>query len=123
MKEARKYFFFEKKKQKTFGLLSVALSLLAAPALAQDVSGKDIVLHGNDNGALPCAACHGVNGAGNTSMGAPVLAGLPANMIVQALAQMAQGQGGNEIMQRVAAGLSPAERQAVATYFAGLPKP
>ncbi len=78
------------------------------------------MLHGNNNGALPCAACHGVTGMGNPSMGAPALAGLPAGVIVQALTQMAQGQGGNAIMQSIARSLNPAERNAVATYFAAL---
>jgi cytochrome c553 len=56
-------------------------------------------------------------------MGAPALAGLPAGVIIQALTQMARGQGGNAIMQSIAQTLSPAERQAVAVYFAGLQKP
>jgi cytochrome c553 len=36
---------------------------------------------------------------------------------------MAKGQGGNAVMQSIAAALSPAEIQAVAAYFAGLPRP
>lgn len=85
--------------------------------------GKEIALHGNGNGALPCAACHGVNGAGNSSMGAPPLAGLPAGGIVESLDQFAQGQGGTPMMQTIAQALSPDEKDAVAAYFAGLPKP
>ncbi len=99
------------------------LLLLPGLALGQTLSGQDIVLHGNNNGALPCAACHGVTGRGNAAMGAPALAGLPAGVIIQALTQMARGQGGNAIMQSIAQTLSPAERQAVAVYFAGLQKP
>jgi len=56
-------------------------------------------------------------------MGAPALAGLPAGVITQALTEMAQGQGGNAMMQSIARHLSPAERQAVAGYFAGLKRP
>ncbi len=99
-----------------------ALALLPGLAWGQSLSGKNIVLHGNDNGALPCAACHEANGSGNQAIGAPALAGLPANGLDQDLNQMADGEGGNEIMQSIAASLSPAERQAVADYFASLPK-
>ena len=104
------------------------LALLALPALlgtaAQAApSGQQIVMHGNHNGALPCAACHGVNGQGKPSTGAPALAGMPASQITAALARIAQGQGSDAIMRSIARHLSPAEAQAVADYFAGLPKP
>lgn len=103
-------------------LLVFLLLLLPGPGWA-DPDGREIVLHGNDHGALPCAACHGVNGAGNPATGAPALAGLPAATIEAALGSMAKGQGGTALMQSIAQALSPAERQAVAAYFAGLPKP
>ncbi len=95
----------------------------AMPALAAPTLGQQIALHGNANGALPCAACHGADGAGKPAIGAPALAGLPAAAIQSTLIQYAQGHGGNAIMQSIAHALSPAETQAVATYFAGLPKP
>jgi cytochrome c553 len=96
--------------------------LLLAPGLAwaNAPDGKDIALHGNDNGALPCAACHGVNGRGNASIGAPRLAGMPVGVIEGYLKQYAAGDGGNAVMQGIARALSPAEMAAVAAYFAGL---
>ena len=103
-------------------LLLPVLVLLPGLAWAAP-DGRDIVLHGNDNGALPCAACHGANGAGNPATGAPALAGLPAGVITSALADMAKGQSGTPLMQSIAQALSPAEVSAVAVYFAGLPKP
>lgn len=100
------------------------LAFLLLPGLARAApNGQEIALHGNDNGALPCAACHGANGAGNAATGAPALAGLPAATIATALANMAKGQGGTPLMQSIAQALSPDERQAAAAYFAGLPKP
>jgi cytochrome c553 len=102
--------------------LAVLLLLLPGWAWAAP-DGQQIVLHGNDNGALPCAACHGATGAGNPATGAPALAGLPAGVITADLATMAQGQSGTSLMQSIAKALSPAEIQAVAAYFAGLPKP
>ncbi len=85
--------------------------------MAQTPDGRQIALHGNANGALPCAACHGVNGQGNASIGAPKLAGLPAGVIVGALQNFSKGQGGNAMMQNIAGALSPAEMQAVGAYF------
>lgn len=100
-------------------LWRLALLLLAAAA----PDGKEIVLHGNGNGALPCAACHGALGQGNSSIGAPALAGRQAGDIVAALNLMAAGQGGTGLMRSIASALTLDERQAVAAYFASLPKP
>ena len=97
----------------------VPLLLLAAAA----PEGPHIVLHGNGNGALPCAACHGANGAGKPSTGAPALAGKSASSIVAALNTMAAGQGNNPLMNSIASALTTQERQAVAAYFSSLPKP
>jgi cytochrome c553 len=93
---------------------------LAAADPAAD--GKQIVLHGNANGAMPCAACHGADGAGNPAMGVPALAGLPATAITAYLKNFAAGAGGNMTMPYIAQALSPAETVDVATYFAGLKK-
>lgn len=95
--------------------------LLLLAAAAPD--GQQIVLHGNGNGALPCAACHGESGQGKPSTGAPALAGKQAADIVSALNVMAAGQGGTGLMQSIAGALTPDERQAVAAYFASLPRP
>ncbi len=94
--------------------------LLPGLALAQTPDGRQIALHGNGNGALPCAACHGVNGQGNASIGAPRLAGLPAAVIVGALQGFAKGDGGNAMMQSIARGLCAAEMRAAGGYFSKL---
>jgi cytochrome c553 len=82
-------------------LLACVLSLLPCLAFAAPPDGKNIVLHGNDNGAMPCAACHGVNGAGNTSIGAPALAGMPATEIETYLKQFAAGDGDSQTMHYI----------------------
>jgi cytochrome c553 len=99
----------------------VALALAPVLALGAAPDGRQIVLHGNDNGAMPCAACHGVDGQGNASIGAPQLAGMPAATIETDLANFAAGTGGNATMRYIAEALSPAETRAVADYFAGRP--
>ncbi|HQT45693.1 MAG TPA: c-type cytochrome [Acidocella sp.] len=104
-------------------ILWVLLLLAPGMAFAAAQDGREIVLHGNGNGALPCAACHGVDGAGKASTGAPALAGLPAASIQADLARIAQGGGNSALMQSIAQALSPAERAAVAAYFSGLASP
>jgi cytochrome c553 len=104
-------------------LLLLAVLLCPAIALADSPSGQQIALHGNDNGALPCAACHGLQGEGKPSIGAPRLAGLPAAEIEIHLKQFASGSGGDATMQNIAQALSPEETAAVADYFAGLKAP
>jgi len=104
-------------------LALVAPGVFVRVAMAQTQGGPDgraIALHGNASGALPCAACHGVDGRGNAAIGAPRLAGLPAGVIVSALRDFSKGQGGNAMMQNIAGALSPAEMQAVAGYFSKL---
>jgi cytochrome c553 len=101
---------------------ALVVFLVPALGLAQTPDGQQIVLHGNAQGAMPCAACHGANGQGNSSIGAPALAGVPAGVIEADLAEFAQGNGGNATMQFIAQALSPAETKAVAAYFAGLAK-
>ena len=100
--------------------LLLTLALLPAFASAATPDGKQIFLHGNSNGALPCAACHGQNAEGNSAIGAPKLAGLPATAIETYLALFVHGQAGNANMQRIAQALSPAETKAVAAYLASL---
>jgi cytochrome c553 len=94
--------------------------LVSGHAFAQPVGGAAIFAHGDDNGVLPCAACHGADAMGNASIGAPRLAGLPAPVIEQALAGIAASPDGNGAMRMVAQSLSPAEKSAVADYLASL---
>lgn len=97
------------------------LPFLVLPVAAAAPDGETIFLHGNANGALPCAACHGIHAQGNSATGAPQLAGLPASVIIGDLANFASG-GGDATMQFIAQALSPGETAAVAQYLANLPK-
>jgi cytochrome c553 len=99
----------------------LALWLLPAASFGATPDGGQIFMHGNANGALPCAACHGLQALGNPGIGAPRLAGLPAAATETYLALFAKGQGGNATMQFIAQALSPAETKAVAAYLASLP--
>jgi len=98
----------------------ITVFLVSGIAFAQSGGGAEIFAHGDDHGVLPCAACHGVGAMGNSSIGAPRLAGLPAAVIEQALARIAASPDGNGAMRMVAQSLSPAETSAVADYLASL---
>jgi cytochrome c553 len=97
------------------------LALISLPLGAAAPSGAEIAMHGTDHGALPCVACHGTALQGNPSIGAPALAGQPAAPTLAALDAIAAGKlGTNKVMQNIAVSLTPAERAAVADYFASL---
>ena len=98
----------------------LALCVVSTAAAAAP-DGSQIFMHGTADGALPCAACHGVQAQGNPAIGAPRLAGMPAAAIETYLALFAKGQSGNATMQFIAQALSPAETKAVAAYLASLP--
>lgn len=66
-------------------------------------------------------ACHGSSLQGNASIGAPTLAGLPESVTLPALAAIADGKlGNNVVMHNIARSLTDQERSAVALYLAGL---
>lgn len=103
-------------------LIAAALTLGTAGS-AQAASGKDISAHGNDHGAAACSLCHGPLGEGQPQTGFPRLAGLDAAYIEHQLSSFANGTRQNAIMVPIAKALSDKDRQAVATYFAGLNPP
>ena len=75
------------------------------------------------NGAPACVTCHGAKGEGNPSAGFPRLAGLGAKYLAEQLDAMADGGRVSPIMKATAQALDPAQRQAVAAYYASLPAP
>ncbi len=102
--------------------LPTILTLLWLVAASPAPDGRSIVEQGNANGALPCSSCHGPTLDGNPAIHAPAIAGLPAAMVLARLEHYASPQGHNASMKLVASALSTSEREAVATYIAGLPR-
>lgn len=76
----------------------------------------------------PCSACHAPNGGGNRALGAPNIAGLDAAYVTKQLEDFNAGRRGTHKSDTYGAQMkaatatlkSPAERQAIATYIAGL---
>ena len=105
-------------------LLSVlALVGCGAPFGAMAVDAAAIASGGNGKGAVPCMACHGVDGAGQAAAGYPRLAGLNAAYLQKQLDDFAGGARSNAMMQPTASALSEDERRAMALYYSKMPLP
>ncbi|MGE8685868.1 MAG: c-type cytochrome [Achromobacter sp.] len=96
-------------------------ALLAASAGAQAApDGKQISAQGA-NGAPACVTCHGARGEGNPAAGFPQLAGMGGRYLEEQLNAMANGSRVSPVMAATAKALDPAQRQAVARYYAAQP--
>ncbi len=93
----------------------LALMLLfSASAQAAEADGHLRVL------AASCAACHGTNG--NSIGGTPVLAGLDAAHFKLQMKAFRSGERASTVMHRHAKGLTEAEIETLADYFATQPR-
>ncbi|MGN2254680.1 c-type cytochrome [Frateuria sp. GZRe12] len=104
-------------------VLGSALLAGAWPLLVHAASVQELVSRGNGHGAPPCQSCHGADGAGQAAAAFPRLAGLDASYVARQLADYAAGTRANAVMQPIARALSDEERQAIGTYYSGLPVP
>lgn len=102
----------------SIGLITVLVVSNSLPARTAD--GKDLTLNGNGKGAHACSACHGMEGEGRPDAGYPRLAGLSADYLLRQLNDFANNSRENELMAPIAKSLSPAERKAVAAYYASV---
>jgi cytochrome c553 len=102
----------------SIGSIAVLVASNSLPAKAAD--GKDLSLNGNSEGAPACSVCHGMQGQGQPDAGYPRLAGLNADYLLRQLDDFANNSRENELMAPIAKALSPAERAAVATYYASV---
>lgn len=89
------------------------LLLLCAPALAQEVNPARSL-------AATCASCHGTEGRPRNPALAP-LAGMPADTLLQQLADYRSGRRPGTVMPQVVKGYSEEQLRLLARYFAALP--
>ncbi len=86
--------------------------------------GEKIYRGGNKtSGVAACSACHGPRGMGNPLANFPRLAGQHAQYVAKALRDFKSGARSNDagrMMRDVAAKMTDAEIEAVASYVAGL---
>jgi cytochrome c553 len=100
-------------------------ALMVGEAEAGQVKqGEQLYRNGNKAESVPaCTACHSPDGSGNYLMKVPALGGQHAGYVVAQLQAYAAGTrttDSNKMMETIAARLTPAEMQAVASYIEGL---
>jgi len=108
---------------KPVGVAFAAAGLcMAATAQAPDPApGRLVAVAGAGAVVAACASCHGARGEGSAAF--PRLAGTGQAYLQAQLAAFASGLRKNPIMQPIAQGLSPAQREAAARYYSQLPPP
>jgi cytochrome c553 len=91
--------------------LAVAVTLAAAPVLAQDMAARSL--------AATCFTCHGTNG---NSVGGvpPSLAGRPSGELFQIMKDFQAGKRPATIMHQQARGYTDAQLRTIAAYFAAV---
>lgn len=109
------------------GLILIGSGLVACDAAPGETdrafssSGKIIAMSGGAGGAAnACFTCHGLQGQGD-GVSAPRLAGLDAGYLQKQMEDYASGLRPDDVMSRIAKGLDPDSRRAVALFYAGLP--
>jgi len=91
------------------------LLLFCAPALAQEmVVARSL--------AATCATCHGTGGRAQGDVMRP-LAGMKAELMLQALADFRSGAQRGTVMPQIARGYTQAQLNLMASYFAVQAKP
>lgn len=90
---------------------------------AFQASGQIIAMGGGAGGAAnACFTCHGLKGEGD-GVSTPRLAGLDQGYLHKQMEDYASGLRPDDVMTRVARGLDPDARRAVAAWYADLPAP
>lgn len=97
-------------------LLAAPCWAAAGPAAA--AQGAQIAAKGSGSAVPACAGCHGAQGKGSAAF--PHLAGAGVDYLREQLEAFAAGARKNPVMQPIAKGLTPQQRDAVAAYFASL---
>jgi cytochrome subunit of sulfide dehydrogenase len=96
-------------------LMALPLLWLSGHAWADGADGAHLRVL-----AASCAACHGYNG--NSVGGTPVLAGLDRSHFILQMQSFRNGSRSSTVMHHHAKGLTDAEVEQLADYFAGQPR-
>lgn len=120
--------------------LFIALLAFGIPALAQEHGGSaaatgETAAHGSEHAAAPhgpewvqqkvkvCAGCHGKHGASPTTPMFPIIAGQYESYLFHALKAYRDGTRSSAIMAAQVQGLTNAQLEALAEYFASQESP
>lgn len=105
-------------------VLAAAIPAAVAQGRMPDLThGRDIALNGSAAGAQPCAACHKLDGTGDSSGVFPRLTGQGAFYLYKQLKDYAAGLRESQIMAPVAQRLTELEMQDVAGWYAAATGP
>lgn len=74
-------------------------------------------------GAIACASCHGVDGAGNAQAGFPALAQLPPAYFAKQIADFKAGTRTHPVMTPIAQAMSVEDADSTARHYASQPRP
>jgi cytochrome c553 len=113
-------FRFSEGRRQVFALMNIsnlAVAALACTSFLVHADGADRHLHVL---AASCAACHGTDG--NSVGGTPVLSGLDAAHFKLQMQAFRSGERSSTVMHHHAKGLTEAEIEALADYFAAQPR-
>ncbi|MHB8914185.1 MAG: c-type cytochrome [Thiobacillus sp.] len=89
-----------------------SLAFAAPPAIVTQGKG----------GAISCASCHGMEGAGNSAAGYPALAQMPAAYFSKQIADFKSGTRNHPVMTPIAKALTQEDADAAANYYAMQPR-
>jgi cytochrome c553 len=105
-------------------VVGVALAMACVPALAQTAApvpaGAQVLAL--KTLAATCANCHGTDGRAVQGSGITSLAGLERSYFLKQMADFKSGARPATVMHQISKGYSDAQIDALASYFAGLPK-
>ena len=101
--------------------LSLAATLAALFVLAPVAAHAGDAAKGRAKADQVCAACHGKDGNTPSDPSYPRLAGQYSDYLLRALRDYQSGARKNAIMSGIASGLSRADMENLAAYYASLP--
>jgi cytochrome subunit of sulfide dehydrogenase len=101
-------------------MLGSAAPIFVFAALGLLLSGTVASAEEREPAALAdaCASCHGIDGRSQGAI--PSLAGMSAAQFVARMVAFRSGDAEATVMDRIAPGISPAETERLADYFADL---
>ena len=100
---------------------NVVLSVLLLTASLVQAQTKSEALNQRATAAM-CANCRGTDGRVVQGSAIPALAGMPREYMLLQLKEFKEGTRRATVMHQIAKGLSDAQVQALATYYANTPR-
>lgn len=104
---------------RTHSFLGVALLGVAFGSCHAATAQDSLALHQRALAAT-CANCHGTEGRTVDGSSVPSLAGMPRDYMLKQLAAFKDGSRPATVMHQLTKGLTQAQIESVAAYFAGL---